>query len=117
MLHNKTNLNQVNCQDEFLQMFLQNEDVETFTRLAICKPCRMKLDDFKQFWQQFRRNINLLNVIKSEQRINKQTQESNSIHLPKSENKFQWNPMVKRPERVPATDLSITISEADEKEV
>ena len=114
ILHNKTNINHVNCQDEFTQIFLKKEDVEIFTSLAICKSCKMKLDEFKQFWQQFRRNINLLNVIKSEQRNNVQPQEPHAIHLAKSENNFPRNPMV---ERVPATDLSITITEADEKEV
>ena len=70
----------------------------------------MKLDEFKQFWQQFRRNINLLSVIKSEQRNN----EPDSINLAKSENNFPRNPIV---EKVPAIDFSITITEADEKEV
>ena len=74
----------------------------------------MKLDEFKQFWQQFRRNINLLNVIKSEQRNNVQPQEPHAIHLAKSENNFPRKPIV---ERVPAIDLSITITEADEREV
>ena len=70
----------------------------------------MKLDEFKQFWQQFRRNIKLISVIKSEQRNN----EPDSINLAKSENNLPRNPIV---ERVPAIDLSITITEADEKEV
>ena len=104
MLHNKTNLNHVNCQDEFIQLFLQKVDNETFSSLAICKSCKMKLDDFKQFWQQFRRNINLLNVMKSEQRNN----EPDSVNLAKSEKDCPRNPDI---------DLSITITEADEKEV
>ena len=54
------------------------------------------------------------NALKSEQRNNEQPQEHNSIHLARSENSFSRNSMV---ERVPAIDSSITITEADEKEV
>ena len=74
----------------------------------------MSLDDLKQFWKKFRRNVNLLNVIKSKQRNNEQQQEPDSIHLAKRENKIPRNHKV---QRVPATDLSITITETDEKEV
>ena len=66
------------------------------------------------FWQNLRRNVNLLNVIKSKQRNNEQQQEPDSIHLAKRENKIPRNHKV---QRVPATDLSITITETDEKEV
>jgi hypothetical protein len=65
MVNTKASLNQLTTsQDEFLHPFLCQEFVKN---LSICNPCKNKLDDFQQFFDQIKRNIQMLKIIKSEQ--------------------------------------------------
>jgi len=65
MVHTKDNLSQLGTdQDTFLSSFLGRESV---TSLPICRPCKGRLEDFKQFCDQIKENIRMLKMIKQEQ--------------------------------------------------
>merc|ERR1711936_447059 len=68
-VHTKSSLAQITVgQEQFLQQFLcQKESNDTVKTLLICHSCNTKLDNFKQFWEQFRNNLTMMKIIRSEQ--------------------------------------------------
>merc|ERR1711936_863424 len=68
-VHTKSSLAQITVgQEQFLQQFLyQKESKDTVKTLLICHSCNTKLDNFKEFWEQFRNNLTMMKIIRSEQ--------------------------------------------------
>ena len=52
---------------QFLQTFFSEPAGEKSSDVVICTACRLKLDNFKLFWLQFKTNVNLLNVFRARQ--------------------------------------------------
>ena len=57
---------------QFVQTFFSEPGGEKSSGVVICTSCRLKLDNFKLFWLQFKTNVNLLNVLRARQQEQQQ---------------------------------------------
>eukprot|EP00092_Neocalanus_flemingeri_P000071 GFUD01000073.1.p1 GENE.GFUD01000073.1~~GFUD01000073.1.p1 ORF type:complete len:350 (+),score=106.34 GFUD01000073.1:38-1087(+) len=125
-VHTKNNLTQLEgSQDEFVHIFMWQEEEEGVDNLVICNSCNIKLDDFKQFWEQCRMNIKMMKKIKSEHEKQNNLEEPDSTWTSKLEQKYRKDLNEqkvndseiytnKKSHNVPTN--SITIAETDETE-
>merc|ERR1711936_718029 len=83
-------------QDQFLQQFLyQKESKDTVKTLLICHSCNTKLDNFKQFWEQFRNNLTVMKIIRSEQENRKKLEQSEHAMRMKTDTNYTQDFTVK----------------------
>ena len=57
---------------QFVQTFFSEPGGEKSSGVVICTACRLKLDNFKLFWLQFKTNVNLLKVLRARQQEQQQ---------------------------------------------
>jgi len=114
-VNSKENISLLSHQDELLQRLLPQDPSHVLhAPHIICNQCRLKLGQFRQFFQQWMININMLSIIRTEQKNNKNISEPDTPFLKKCENE---NPEDNNVSFGYLPKMSITITEINQDDV